>query len=77
MANIEHESGFNPTALGDSGTSFGLFQWHNGRFTALVNMFPDSYWTIESQIEYLMYELQTGYKNVYNLMDGYEKYKLI
>lgn len=71
MANIEHESGFNPTALGDSGTSFGLFQWHNGRFTALVNMFPDSYWTIESQIEYLMYELRTGYKKVYDvLMDN-------
>jgi len=71
MANIEHESGFNPTALGDSGTSFGLFQWHNSRYTALVNMFPDSYWTIESQIQYLMYELQNGYRDVYNvLMDS-------
>ena len=34
-------------------------------------MFPNSYHTIESQIQYLMYELQNGYRDVYNvLMDS-------
>jgi len=28
MGNIQNESGFNPEAVGDGGTSFGLVQWH-------------------------------------------------
>lgn len=28
MGNIQNESGFNPEAIGDQGTSFGLVQWH-------------------------------------------------
>ena len=35
LANIEHESAFQPTIFGDKGTSYGLCQWHNERFTAL------------------------------------------
>ena len=37
MANIKHESNFNPTAIGDNGTSGGLFQHHGPRFQAMVN----------------------------------------
>jgi len=37
MANIQHESGFRPGAIGDNGTSGGLFQHHATRFTAMVN----------------------------------------
>lgn len=37
MANIQHESGFRPGAIGDNGTSGGLFQHHADRFTAMVN----------------------------------------
>ena len=29
LANIEHESSFQPTIYGDKGTSYGLCQWHN------------------------------------------------
>lgn len=35
MANIKHESNFNPGAIGDNGTSGGLFQHHAERFTAM------------------------------------------
>ena len=37
LANIEKESDFNPHALGDSGTSYGICQWHNTRWTDLKN----------------------------------------
>lgn len=37
MANIKHESNFNPAAIGDNGTSGGLFQHHKERFTAMRN----------------------------------------
>ena len=28
MSNIYYESNYNPVAVGDNGTSFGLCQWH-------------------------------------------------
>ena len=37
LANIEHESGFRTDALGDGGTSYGICQWHNGRWNNLKN----------------------------------------
>ena len=35
MANIKHESNFNAGAIGDNGTSGGLFQHHADRFTKM------------------------------------------
>ncbi len=35
LANILYESGFDPRAVGDDGTSYGLCQWHRERWTAL------------------------------------------
>jgi Phage tail lysozyme len=35
LGNAFAESGFDPMASGDHGTSHGLFQWHNDRWTAL------------------------------------------
>ncbi len=35
LANIGAESGFNPAASGDGGTSYGLFQHHGGRLAAM------------------------------------------
>lgn len=32
LANIEAESNFILTSYGDGGTSYGLCQWHDGRF---------------------------------------------
>ncbi len=33
--NLVFESGFNPNAVGDGGTSFGIAQWHSGRGAAM------------------------------------------
>lgn len=71
MTNINHESGFRPDVLGDNGTSYGLCQWHLTRYDNLRNTFPGTYHTIESQLNFLMYELKNGYTGVYNaLVDG-------
>ena len=37
LANIKYESQFNPTAVGDNGMSFGLFQHYDTRRQALMN----------------------------------------
>lgn len=67
LANIEAESNFSTTALGDNGTSFGICQWHNGRFDRLKQFcrtYDLDYTSLNGQLEYLRYELQTGYSNV-------------
>lgn len=64
LANIEHESAFQPTVVGDKGTSFGLCQWHNERWTALrsyCSLMGLDYRTVEGQMAYLRYELGTNY----------------
>lgn len=37
IANLQHESGGNPLAVGDSGTSVGLAQWNKSRASALFD----------------------------------------
>jgi hypothetical protein len=59
MGNMMAECGggtlnLNPYAIGDSGTSFGLCQWHNGRKSNLLNNYGES---IEEQIAFLEAEL--------------------
>ena len=77
MTNIQAESSFNPTALGDNGTSYGLCQWHNGRYDALKNACGSNYHSVSCQLEYLIYELQNSYKSVYNmLIDNGSAYEL-
>jgi hypothetical protein len=64
LANIEHESSFQPTIFGDKGTSYGLCQWHNERFTALrgyCTALGLDYRTVEGQLAYLKYELGNKY----------------
>ena len=71
MANIQYESGFNPTVFGDGGTSYGLCQWHNDRFTRLKNYCSDrgyDYKSVDGQMHYLEYELKNYYKSVYNYL---------
>lgn len=67
LANIEAESNFSTSALGDSGTSYGICQWHSGRFDRLkqyCRTYGLDYTSLDGQLEYLRYELQTGYSNV-------------
>ena len=67
LANIEHESSFRPTVVGDKGTSYGLCQWHNERYSALrgyCNALGMDYRTVEGQMAYLRYELGNRYTNL-------------
>lgn len=67
LANIEHESAFQPTIVGDKGTSYGLCQWHNERFSALrgyCTALGLDYRTVEGQMAYLKYELGSRYTNL-------------
>ena len=67
LANIEHESSFRPTIVGDNGTSYGLCQWHNERFSALrgyCSALGLDYRTVEGQMAYLRYELGNRYTNL-------------
>ena len=69
LANIQCESNFAPTAIGDGGTSYGLCQWHLERFARLVSWCNENgynYHLVEGQMGYLQYELETLYTDVYN-----------
>ena len=57
MANIKHESNFNPAAIGDSGTSGGLFQHHAERFSGMVQAAGPNWKTNwKGQIDYALAE---------------------
>ena len=67
MGNIRHESNFRSTIYGDGGTSYGICQWHAGRFTRLKNYCSSNgydYTTIEGQLKYLQYELNAFYPEI-------------
>ena len=63
LANMYCESGFRTNALGDNGTSVGLCQWHNGRWTNLKVFAPDDWQTLEGQLRFMKKELRTGYRD--------------
>ena len=68
MANIKYESGYKPTSGGDSGSSYGIVQWHAGRKTRLINWCGSNgfdYTTLEGQLYYLAYELKNRYPAVH------------
>ena len=67
MANIQYESGFDPTIWGDGGTSHGLCQWHNGRCAGLSSFCAENGYdegSVYGQMAYLQYELETSYPGV-------------
>lgn len=69
LANIQYESSFNPQALGDGGTSYGICQWHKGRWESLKNYCSQNGYdstTLDGQLHYLVYELKNSYSSVYN-----------
>lgn len=68
MTNMKSESGFRVSALGDSGTSYGLCQWHGDRNTRLRNYCGSNLNTVGCQIDYLIYELKKSYGGVYNYL---------
>lgn len=71
LANMEAESGFTLTVYGDSGSSYGLCQWHNGRFDNLRNFCLSrgyDYSSLEGQLNYLWFELRTQYTGTYAVL---------
>ena len=69
LANIQLESNFNSLALGDGGSSYGICQWHNGRFNNLIsycNKNGFDYNTVNGQLQYLSHELANNYPSVLN-----------
>lgn len=63
LANIQAESNFNPNIYGDSGTSYGICQWHNERFSALKNWCNSngySWTSLTGQLNYLKKELSAN-----------------
>lgn len=74
MGNMMAECGgntlnLNPYIVGDSGTSFGLCQWHAGRKNNLIKNYGKS---IEAQIEFLSMELQK-YPKILNSTKSYKE----
>lgn len=61
VANIEHESNYDTSSVGDSGTSFGLCQWHGERGEAMKKFVGDD-WRLDlsGQLDYLWHELEDG-----------------
>ena len=75
LANIEYESAFQVTNVGDQGTSYGLCQWHNERYTALRGYCLArglDYKTVEGQMAYLAYELKSSYLSLYGALKAVE-----
>ncbi len=65
MGNIEGESGFNPLAIGDGGSSFGLFQHHGSRGLGLLSSLGgrSGLSNVQGQLDYVWKEL-LGSENV-------------
>ena len=75
MANIEYESGFDPTAWGDGGTSHGLCQWHAGRCDNLSSFCWENGYDEDSvygQLSFLAYELSSSYPSVLEYLQNVE-----
>jgi hypothetical protein len=75
IANIEHESNFNPNALGDGGTSYGICQWHNpSQWDQLIEFCNSNGYdwdTMDGQLYYLEYEITQGgeaYTGIYSVL---------
>lgn len=75
LANIRCESNFNYNAVGDGGTSYGICQWHNTRWTNLKSFCnSNGYdWTsLEGQLYFMKYELQNVYTVTNRIVKTYD-----
>ena len=66
LGNVAVESGFNPAAVGDGGTSFGLFQHHAGRGAGLLSSIGGmgNLGDVQGQLEYVWKELLSSESGV-------------
>lgn len=63
------ESSYDTAAVGDGGTSFGLFQLHQPAHPALAGKTPAQLQDINLQANFMLYEFQSGYNKA--LAKGY------
>ena len=71
LANIQGESGFNPNKVGDSGSAYGICQWHGPRLDQMVKYCEDNDLnpiTKEGQLEFLVHDLKDNYIYAYDLI---------
>ena len=71
LGNCYYESGFSTSSLSDGGSSYGLFQWHNGRWTSMRNWCKKNgydYKSIIGQLYYLKHDLEKNYPKVHSYL---------
>lgn len=64
LQNLDRESGFNPEAIGDGGTSLGLMQAHKSRKDDLINFAKEQKKPIsdvDMQVDFIDHELKTKF----------------
>lgn len=78
LANIYHESGFNPTnsyTEKDGAVSYGICQWNKGRRTNLEKYLKDNGYSTDSltgQLKFMKKELEESYASVLKKIKGVE-----
>ena len=60
MGNLQHESGFDPESVNDSNRK-GIAQWSPTRFNKLTSIYGSNSYSVESQIKFLIKELNESY----------------
>lgn len=62
VANLKHESGYNPNAVGDGGQAYGIAQWHPDRQEAFRRWSGKDIRqsTLDDQLGFVQYELTMG-----------------
>ena len=70
LANVEAESGFRTTAVGDGGAAYGLFQWNSRRqtFFNFCSSRGLDRTSVNAQMQFLEYELGTTEKSTMNYL---------
>lgn len=72
LANIMCESSFNPHAVGDANTSYGLCQWHDSRWKGLVEFCEAQGYdwnSYEGQLQFLKFDMTARYDYLRRMMN--------
>lgn len=84
LGNFKTESGFLDKNIkyiasdpANKANNIGIAQWQKKRFKKLKEMFPNTYNTLEAQLEFVDYELQNDYKWVFNKIKNMTDLRLI
>lgn len=75
IADILTESKFDPKAIGDEGTSFGICQWRFGRWDGLISFCEENGYNwrrLKGQMEYLVFDLETNYPRLLEMLRNCE-----